>query len=98
MHTIKAISALLCRAAQPEARLQQAQHNGDASSVIIQLKHLARTLHAATVLSSGQALCGIEGGGGYVHFMFVFADAEAEVGYDDRVQLSCKLPVRADEL
>lgn len=86
-----------CRARTAEGRLQQALHNEDALAVTIQLKHLARTLHAANVLNSGQALCGIEAGGGYVHFMFVFADVEGEGGYDDRVNLSCKLPVRAED-
>lgn len=88
---------VVCRASTAAGRMQQALSSGDGQSVALQLKHLARTLHACTAVASGQALCGIEEHGGFVHFMFVFSDPDSEAGYDDRVSLSCKLPVRADD-
>ena len=81
----------------PEDRLAEARQAGDAAEAVIQLKHFARTLHSITSVQPGQALVGIADDGGFVHFMFAFADMEQANGYDDSISLSCKLPVRVEE-
>ena len=87
----------LCRSDTPEERLEEARQVGDAAEAVIQLKHFARTLHSMTSIQPGQALVGIAEDGGFVHFMFAFADLEQANGYDDNISLSCKVPVKVEE-
>jgi HUS1 checkpoint protein len=84
------------RRTSPEGRLQEARANGDASSVVVQLKHFARSLHSSQLTQPAKVLMGLAQSGGYVHFMFVYTDPFADAGVDEDINLSFKLPVRED--
>ena len=82
-----------CRANSPEERLQEALQNQDAVTACIQQKHFAKSLQSSQLTQPAQLLCGIAESG-YVHFMFVYKDPMRDVGYDNDISLSYRLPVR----
>lgn len=82
-----------CRADTPERRLQEALQNQDSVTACIQQKHFAKSLQSSQLTQPAQLLCGIAESG-YVHFMFVYKDPMRDVGYDDDISLSYRLPVR----
>ena len=45
-----------CRSVTPEERLHEALDMGDATSVVIHLKHFARTLHSVAMMAPAQVL------------------------------------------
>ena len=81
------------RASTPEGRLQEALQNQDSVTACIQQKHFAKSLQSSQLTQPAQLLCGIAESG-YVHFMFVYKDPMRDVGYDDDISLSYRLPVR----
>ena len=44
-----------------------------------------------------QALCGIAEGGGHVHLVMVYPSARGDAGFDDKLSVSYRLPVREDD-
>ncbi len=82
-----------CREGSPEGRLKEAARNNDSLTACIQQKHFAKSLQSSQLTQPAQLLCGIAESG-YVHFMFVYKDPMKDVGYDDDISLSYRLPVR----
>lgn len=64
--------------------------------MLLQLKHLSRALATAALMAPAQLLLGVDDGGGFVHFMFVFPSLDEQEGYDSSTSLSFKLPVREE--
>ena len=48
------LSSGWCRSVTPEERLHEALDMGDATSVVIHLKHFARTLHSVAMMAPAQ--------------------------------------------
>ena len=44
-----------------------------------------------------QALCGIAEGGGHVHLVMVYPSARGDAGFNDKLSVSYRLPVREDD-
>eukprot|EP00884_Botryococcus_braunii_P015936 jgi/Botrbrau1/3025/Bobra.0070s0021.1 len=84
------------RRTSPEGRLQEALENGSGSSVVVQLKHIARSLHSSQLTEPAKVLLGISENSGYVHLIFVYNDPYAEGGVDQDISLAFKLPVREE--
>lgn len=84
------------RRKSPEGRLQEALENGTGSSVVVQLRHFARSLHSSQLTQPAKVLMGIAENRGYVHIIFVYNDPYAEGGVDADISLAFKMPVREE--
>mmetsp|Transcript_25710 Transcript_25710/g.56021 ORF Transcript_25710/g.56021 Transcript_25710/m.56021 type:complete len:319 (+) Transcript_25710:108-1064(+) len=82
------------RALPPEQQLEQAREAAEAEAVHVHLKHMSRALNVSQLTTPSQILCGIAGDRTYVHMMYVFRDPTKDLGYDDTVHLSFRLPVK----
>lgn len=85
------------RSATAEEQLQAALDAGEATSVDLQAKHIAKVLGVSQLSNPHQILCGISANRGHVHVMFIFRDPTSSAAFDDTLELSFKLPVRAEE-
>jgi hypothetical protein len=86
------------RQASAEARLQEAQANGEAMTVRVQSKQFAKSLQCSQLTAPAQLLMGIGPGEGHLHIMFVYRDdLDGEGAADDSISLSYRLPVMEDD-
>ncbi|KAK9845734.1 hypothetical protein WJX81_000857 [Elliptochloris bilobata] len=79
-----------------EGRLREALASGDARTAVVQLKHFSRSLQSVLLTNPAQVLCGIAEGGGHVHLVMVYRSQHEDGGFDDKLSVSYRLPVRED--